>query len=46
MRYDCWLDYIEDNNEFPFMAYLCILRDIECSEFFIIGSPKDKIEWI
>lgn len=46
MSYDNWLDYIEDLNEFPFMAYFSILRDMKCNEFFIIGRPSDKLEMI
>lgn len=45
MRYDCWLDYIEDLNEIPFMAYFCIMRDMKCNEFYILGRPE-KIEML
>ena len=45
MKYDNWLEYIEDLNEFPFMAYLSILRNVKCNELFIIG-PNEKIEFI
>ena len=45
MNYYNWLDYIEDLNEFPSMAYLSILRDMKCTDFFIMGS-NEKIEFI
>ena len=45
MNYNRWLDYIEDINEFPFMAYFSILRDMKCNEFWVLGK-NEKLEVI
>ena len=40
-----WLDYIEALEEFPYMAYFCVLRDMKCNEMILLGKG-DKLEML